>query len=165
MISELFNYLMGKGKVLAVLVISMLPLVELRAAVPIGTAAGMPWYKVLPIAYIGNLIPIPFVLLFGEKLLDWLSTLKPFEKFATGYKEKLENKKADVLKYERIGLFLFVAVPLPGTGAWSGALIASLLRMPKWKAFFTIALGVAAAGVIMQLASSGVLSAFNQITN
>ncbi len=165
MFSELLSFLMGKGKALAVFVISMLPLVELRGAVPVGTAAGMPWYEVLPIAYIGNIIPIPFVLLFGEKLLDWLGTLKPFEKFAVRYKAKLENKKSDVTKYEHIGLFLFVAIPVPGTGAWSGALIASLLRMPRWKAFFTIASGVAAAGIIMQLASSGVLSAFNQFAN
>ncbi len=161
MFSDLFNWLTGAGKELAVIVISMLPLVELRAAVPIGTAAGMPWYEVLPLAYIGNMLPIPFVLLFGAKLLDWLGTLRPFERFVSSYKRKLESKKKQVTKYAHIGLFLFVAVPLPGTGAWSGALVATLLQMPRWKAFFTIALGVATAGIIMQVASSGVLGVVN----
>ncbi len=161
MFSSLFNWLMGAGREFAVVVISMLPLVELRGAVPIGTAAGMPWYEVLPLAYIGNMLPIPFVIMFGEKLLEWAGTLKPLQGIVSSYKNKLESKKTQVTKYARVGLFLFVAVPLPGTGAWTGALVAALLGMPKWKAFFTIALGVAVAGAIMQIASSGVLSVVN----
>ena len=135
MFDSLFQWLLGAGRELAVVIISMVPLVELRGAVPLGVmAAGMPWYEVLPLAYLGNLLPIPFALFFGEKVLDWVGTLRPFTGFVTRYKAKLESKKDQVTKYARIGLFLFVAVPLPGTGAWSGALIATLLEMPKGKA-------------------------------
>ena len=86
-----------------------------------------------------------------------MGTLRPFTGFVTRYKAKLESKKDQVTKYARIGLFLFVAVPLPGTGAWSGALIATLLEMPKGKALLSIAGGVVAAGLIMLVASNGVL--------
>lgn len=160
MLQELFNWLLGAGKEAALFVISMLPLIELRGAVPLGLAVGMPWYEVLPICYLGNLLPIPFVLMFGVRLIDWLATLKPFAKIAAGYKKKLLSKSTKVTKYARIGLFLFVAVPLPGTGAWSGAVIATLLKMPPRKAFLSIALGVVTAGVIMSLGTHGILSVF-----
>ncbi len=161
MFSGLFNWLLGAGREIAVIVISMVPLVELRGAVPLGVAAGMEWFEVLPLAYLGNLIPIPFALFFGEKVLNWVGTLRPFERFVAGYKAKLESKKEKVTKYARIGLFLFVAVPAPGTGAWSGALVATLLEMPKGKAMLSIAGGVVAAGLIMLAASNGVLGVIN----
>lgn len=161
MFQSLFDWLLGAGRELAVVLISMVPLVELRGAVPLGAAAGMEWHTLLPLAYLGNLIPIPFVLFFGEKVLDWVGTLRPFTGFVTRYKAKLESKKGQVTKYARIGLFLFVAVPLPGTGAWSGALIATLLEMPKGKALLSITGGVLAAGIIMLIASNGVLGVVN----
>ena len=83
-----------------------------------------------------------------------------FKKPATWYTNKLNSKKSQVTKYAKWGLFLFVAVPLPGTGAWSGAAIAALLKMPPIRAFFSIAAGVVAAGLIMAVASSGVVSLF-----
>lgn len=152
---------MGAGAELAVVVISMVPLVELRGAVPLGLVAGLDWQVVLPLAYLGNLIPIPFVLFFGEKVLDWVGTLRPFAGFVAHYKAKLDSKKDQVTRYARIGLFLFVAIPLPGTGAWSGALIATLLKMPKAKALLSITGGVLTAGVIMLVASTGVLGVAN----
>lgn len=163
MVEQIFSWLLGAGKEFALFIISMMPLVELRAAVPIGLATGMPWYEVLPICYIGNLLPIPFVLLFGLKLIDWLSSLKPFKNIATKYKQKLMSKSDQVTKYAKIGLLLFVAVPLPGTGAWSGAVIATLLDMPLKKSFFSIALGVIIAGLIMTIGTHGVLGAVNQL--
>ena len=162
MFDSLFGWLMGAGRETAVIIISMLPLVELRGAVPLGVmAAGMSWYEVLPLAYLGNLLPIPFALFFGAKALDWIGTLKPFTGFVTRYKAKLESKKAQVTKYAHIGLFLFVAIPLPGTGAWSGALVATLLEMPRAKAFLSITAGVVVAGLIMLVASNGVLGVAN----
>lgn len=155
MIQSLFDWLLGAGREAAVFFISMIPLVELRLAVPLGIAAGMPWLETLVIALIGNILPIPFIILFAEKLLDWLSSLPPFSKLAKWYMAKLDSKKDKVTKYARIGLFLFVAVPLPGTGAWSGAAIASILKMPVRKAFVSIALGVVAAGIIMTVVSQG----------
>ena len=155
--TNLFHWLLGAGRELAVLVISMMPLVELRGAVPPGVAAGMPLLVLYPLAILGNMLPIPFLLFFGEKLLDWVCTLRPLEKYATAYKQKLLAKTSEVTKYTRIGLFLFVAVPLPGTGAWSGALIATLLKMPKGKALLSILGGVLTAGLIMLAASMSVV--------
>lgn len=160
MIEQLFTWLMGAGRETALLIVSMLPLIELRGAVPLGIASGMPWYEVLPICLFGNLLPIPFVLLFAEKLLDWLAKWPPMAGFAKWYKEKLLSKTSQVTKYARIGLFLFVAVPLPGTGAWSGAAIAALLNMNRWKAFLSIALGVLAAGLLMTIGTHGVIGVF-----
>lgn len=151
---------MGAGRETALFIVSMLPLIELRGAVPLGIASGMPWYEVLPICYVGNLLPIPFVLLFAEKLLDWLAKLPPFAGFASWYKAKLVSKAPQVTRYARVGLFLFVAIPVPGTGAWSGAAIAALLKMNRWKAFASIALGVVTAGFIMTLGTHGVLGVF-----
>lgn len=157
----LFDWLLGAGRELAVVIISMVPIVELRGAVPLGVAAGMQWYEVMPLAYLGNLLPIPLLLFCGEKILDWVGTLRPFTGFVRRYKAKLESKKDQVTKFARIGLFLFVAIPLPGTGAWSGALIATLLEMPKGKALLSITGGVLTAGIIMLLASNGVLGVVN----
>ena len=161
MFTDLFNWLLGAGRELAVVIISMVPLVELRGAVPLGVAIGMPVYELYPLAILGNMIPIPFLLFFGEKILDWVCTLRPLTRFATAYKAKLLSKTDQVTKYARVGLFLFVAVPLPGTGAWSGALIATILKMPKAKALFSILCGVVTAGLIMLLASHGVLGVVN----
>lgn len=162
MFEQLFDWLLGAGKELAVVIISMVPLVELRGAVPLGVmAAGMPWYQVMPLAYLGNMIPIPFVLFFGEKVLDWVGTLPPFRKFVSRYKAGLESKKEQVTKYANLGLFIFVAIPLPGTGAWSGALVATLLKMPKGKALLSILCGVLAAGLIMLVISHSALGVAN----
>ena len=161
MFTDLFNWLLGAGRELAVVIISMVPLVELRGAVPLGVAIGMPVYELYPLAILGNMIPIPFLLFFGEKILDWVCTLRPFTRPATAYKQKLLSKTDQVTKYARIGLFLFVAVPLPGTGAWSGALIATILKMPKTKALLSIFCGVIMAGIIMLIASHGVLGVVN----
>ena len=161
MCTDLVNWRLGAGRELAVVIISMVPLVELRGAVPLGVAIGMPVYELYPLAILGNMIPIPFLLFFGEKILDWVCTLRPFTRFATAYKTKLLSKTDQVTKYARVGLFLFVAVPLPGTGAWSGALIATILKMPKAKALFSILCGVVTAGLIMLLASHGVLGVVN----
>ena len=88
MFTDLFNWLLGAGRELAVVIISMVPLVELRGAVPLGVAIGMPVYELYPLAILGNMIPIPFLLFFGEKILDWVCTLRPFTRFATAYKTK-----------------------------------------------------------------------------
>ena len=156
MFSALFDWLLGAGREAAVFIISMVPLVELRGAVPLGAAAGIPWTTLFP-------LPIPLLLVFGEKLLEWAETLPPLKKFAAAYKKKLLSKSSEVTKYARLGLYLFVAVPLPGTGAWSGALIATLLKMPKTRALLSIFCGVITAGIIMLIASHGVLGVVNML--
>ena len=160
MIDALFDWLLGAGREMALFVISMLPLIELRGAVPLGIAIGLPWHEILPLCIIGNLLPIPFVLCFAHWLLDKLAELPFLKEFALRYKHGLERKKGSVTKYARFGLFLFVAIPIPGTGAWSGAAIACLLNMNRRWAFVSIAAGVTVAGLIMAGVSSGVLSVF-----
>lgn len=158
---ELFTWLLGAGRETALFLISMIPLVELRGAVPLGLGLGMGWGEVLPLCYLGNLLPIPFLLLFGAKLLKWLETLPVLNKFSIWYQNKLMNKSEQVTKYAHWGLYLFVAIPLPGTGAWSGAVIATLLQMKRGRAFLSIAAGVITAGVIMALGSSAVIGALS----
>lgn len=159
----LFQWLLGAGRKAALFLISMVPLVELRGAVPLGLGLGMHWGEVLPICYLGNLLPIPFVLLFGAKILKWLETLPVLSKFSRWYQNKLLQKSDKVTRYAHWGLFLFVAIPVPGTGAWSGSVIATLLQMPRGKAFLSIAAGVITAGIIMALGSSTVIGALHLI--
>ena len=140
---------------------SRLVTIMLGGAVPLGAVAGVPPLLLIPLAVLGNMIPIPFLLFFGEKVLDWLCTLGPLSGIATRYREKLLGKTGQITKYERLGLFLFVAIPLPGTGAWSGALLATLLKMPKTKALTSILCGVIVAGLIMLIGSKSVLGVAN----
>ena len=103
------------------------------------------------------------MLFFGEKLLDWVCSLGPLSGFATKYREKLLGKTGQVTRYERLGLFLFVAIPLPGTGAWTGCLAATLLDLKFWPSVLSVLCGVMTAGLIMGAASAGLLGALGMI--
>lgn len=143
---------------LYVFLCSMVPIIELRGAIPIGAALGLPVYVNYIISVIGNIIPVPFILLFIRAILQWMKKVPKLNKIAIWVEEKAEKNKSKVLKYATFGLFVFVAVPLPGTGAWTGALVAAMLDMRMKRAFPAILFGVMCAGVIMSLASYGVLS-------
>ncbi|MBQ8474110.1 MAG: small multi-drug export protein [Clostridia bacterium] len=136
----------------------MVPIIELRGAIPIGAALGLPVYVNYIVSVIGNIIPVPFILLFIRAILQWMKKVPKLNKIAIWVEEKAEKNKSKVLKYATFGLFLFVAIPLPGTGAWTGSLVAAMLDMRMKRAFPAILLGVMCAGVIMSLASYGVLS-------
>ena len=142
---------------LIIFLISMIPILELRGSI---LAAGFMNVSFLPtyiVAVLGNLLPIPFILIFIKKILDWMKTTKTFGKLATGVEKKALSKREQIDKYGMFGLYLFVAIPLPGTGAWTGALLAVLLRMKPLKAFIAITLGVITAGLIMSLLSFGII--------
>jgi len=140
----------GLSKELAVFVISMLPVVELRGALPVAiNVFDIPWYYAFAIAFVGNLLPVPFILLFFEKVARWLRRWPVFERFFSWLLERTRRRSQLAVKYERIGLALFVAVPLPVTGAWTGSLIAVLLGLKLRTAFISIAIGVFIAGVIV----------------
>lgn len=113
----IFNALTFLGNEFALFIISMIPLIELRGAVILGAALDMNWVIVLIVSVIGNMVPIPFLLLFGRKILDWLKTVPLFSKLAHWYEEKLVKKADQINEYAKWGLFLLVAIPLPGTGA------------------------------------------------
>lgn len=163
-IQSIFDFFARTGsEELALFIISMIPLIELRGSVLLGAAMQMSWVRVLLISLVGNIIPIPFVVLFGEKILHWVQGIKPFHRMFKWYEEHLLKKARakNLSKASLVALCLFVAIPLPGTGAWSGAVIAALLDMPVKKSFIAIALGVLIAGIIMTIASYGLFGALN----
>lgn len=139
----------------------MLPIIELRGAIPVGAAMGLPLWSNYLVSVVGNFLPVPFILLFIRYILAWMKTTKHLSKIALWLEEKAQKNTVKVMKYASFGLFLFVAIPLPGTGAWTGALVAALLDMRMKYALPSILLGVLAAGVIMSLASYGVVGIFN----
>lgn len=143
-------------KELIVFVISMIPILELRGSILAAGFLKMEFLSTFIIAVIGNMLPIPFILLFIDKIFAWLKKTK-----LKNIVEKLENKamsKSDqIRKYGRWGLLLFVGIPIPGTGAWTGALIASMLRMKKRESLPFIFLGVILAGLIMSLLAFGII--------
>ena len=145
-------------KYLIVFFVSMVPIIELRGAVPIGTGMGLEWHWTLITAIIGNCLPVPVILLFVKKVLTWMRGCKieSFRKISGWLHEKAEKNRVKIDKYAALGLFVFVAIPLPGTGAWTGALVASLFDMPKVKAMLSIFFGVIGAGLIMTFGSQAV---------
>ena len=145
-----------------VLFISMVPLIELRGAIPVGILVSkLPWYECFLICCIGNLIPVPFILIFIRKILEWMKGVKCFSKIALWIEKKAEKNTGRVQKYAVFGLILFVGIPLPGTGAWTGALVAAVTHMKFRHAMLSITLGVLIAAVIMTLVSTGALGIFN----
>ena len=145
-------------KFLYIILISMVPIIELRGALPVGIAMGLEWYYVFIACVIGNMIPVPFILLFIRKILRWMKTVPKLHSVAEKIEAKGEKNKHRVLQYAFFGLVLFVGIPVPGTGAWTGALIAAMLDMRMKNALPAIFLGVLLAGTIMTLASLGLVA-------
>lgn len=144
-------------KFLYVLFISMLPIIELRGAIPVGTALGLPWYVNYLLCCAGNMLPVPFILFFIGRVLQIMKKIPHLDKIAYWVEEKAEKHKDAVTKYATWGLLLFVAIPLPGTGAWTGSLVAAFIGMNRKTAFFSALGGVLAAGAVVTLISYGVL--------
>ena len=122
-----------------------------------GAFLDLPWYVNYFISVIGNLLPVPFILLFIRSVIRWMKGVKIFRKIALWLEAKAEKNQGKLSKGIFVGLFLFVAIPIPGTGAWTGSLVAALMGIKFKDAFFAILIGVLAAGAIMTLASYGVL--------
>ncbi len=138
---------------LYVFLISMLPIIELRGAIPVATALGLDPVVSYIISIIGNILPVPFILLFITPFCNLLKKTRLFRWFPEWLEKKVEKNEAKVTKYKNLGLFLFVAIPLPGTGAWTGALVASFIGYKFRDAFSAISVGVLTAGVIMSVGS------------
>ena len=138
------------GEFCLTVLVSMLPVVELRGGIPFGVAAGLSMPAAFLAAFIGNMLPVPFLILFVRRLFAWLKVKVPLVRGAVNWLEaRTEKKKEAVLKYQTWGRFIFVAIPLPGTGAWTGAMIAAALDMRLSKAVPAITAGVLAAGFII----------------
>ncbi len=145
---------------LILFLISMFPIVELRGAIPYAVANDLNLLLSFPLSVIGNLLPIPFLLLFGGKVLRYFAKFDkigwPFRKILELGEKKVTKKITSMKKSLFLGLLAFVAIPLPGTGAWTGALVAITLNLNFKKSFWPIALGVVIAGFIMAFVSVGV---------
>ena len=156
-----FAVTLGKyvSKEIVVFIISMIPILELRGGLIVSSLLQVPITTAIPLCIIGNIIPIPFILLFIKQIFKWMKKIKIFR----GLIDKLENramsKSDNIKKYEFWGLVLFVGIPLPGTGAWTGSLIAALLDVDFKKAVLAELLGIAIATIIMSLLSYGLLGA------
>ena len=148
------------NKMIGIFLISMLPIIELRGAIPIGAAIGLPWYLNMIVSIIGNMLPVPFILLFSVKAFEFMKKHNIMVNFIQKIENRAKKRSEGLATGEFIGLMLFVAIPFPGTGAWTGALIAALLQFNRKRSFFYIGLGVVIASVIMTLASYGVISLF-----
>ena len=147
--------------VLIVLGMAMLPIIELRGALPVGLALDLPIPLAFAAAVVGNLIPVPFIILFINRLFRFLSQHVNFMRnILEKIQQRAMQKREVVDKYELWGLFILVAIPLPGTGAWTGALVAALLDIRIKRAIFPILLGVITAGILVLCASLGVIGLF-----
>ena len=148
------------GKEAIVFIISMIPILELRGALLVaGPLLGVPVAKAIPLCIIGNIIPVPFILLLITPIFKWMKGTKLFKPMVDKLESKAMSKSDKIEKYEFWGLVLFVGIPLPGTGAWTGSLIASLLGVKFKKAFPAVLLGIVIATVIMSIVSYGLLGA------
>ena len=156
--SFLFDIL---GRDLCVFICSMIPIIELRGAIPLGAGFGMGVIETYLLSIVGNIIPVPFILLLIRVVLDFMKKIKGLSKIALWVEAKADKHKGKIEKFAYVGLFLFVAIPIPGTGAWTGSLIAALMKMKFWKAFLFIVLGVLTAGVIMSIISFGIAGAIS----
>ena len=146
------------GEELCVFFCSLLPIIECRGAIPLGFALGLPWWQTFLLSLVGNLLPVPFILLFIRAVLNYLtkSKIKLFYRVGNWLEAKVEKNKGKIEKYSYLGVLIFVAVPLPGTGAWTGSLIASVLKLEPKKCFLAAVGGVLIASVIMTLISYSV---------
>lgn len=147
--------LWGLNPYLIVIILAMMPIGELRASMIFAAAAGLDWHLSLILSVVFNVVPIPFVILLLRPVLEWIKRMKWIGKYATKFHNKILEKSKKVQKYEKYGLFAFVGIPLPGTGAWTGAAIAAILDMRLKRSMPPIILGVASAGIIMTVVSYG----------
>ena len=157
-------------KYLITFFIGMLPIIELRGAIPIGVGMGLSYFESFICSFIGNIVPIYFIVKFIRPLFDFFGRWKPFKKiidFATEKATKKIEESERLQNYTALVLFLFVAIPIPGTGAWVGSLIANFLNLPPKKAIPPIVVGVLTAGIIVlaitAVANGGIQYIFSHI--
>ena len=145
------------GKFLQTFCISMVPIIELRAGLPYGIALGLDYPLALIAAVLGNMLPVPFIIFFIEKIFEWMRAHMPaMDSFVSKMEKKAESKRETIEKYGYLGLLILVAIPLPGTGAWTGSLVAALMQLKPKKAFPAIFAGVVVAAGIMTVVTYGV---------
>ena len=146
------------GKEILVFLISLMPILELRGGLLAASLLGLKPIPSYIISVVGNLLPIQFILLLINKILNWMRNSKHFKGIAEWLDKKVEKHKGQIEKFGYLGIVLFVGIPLPGTGAWTGSLIASVLEMDRKKTFLAVLVGVFLASVIMMIVSFGIVA-------
>jgi len=147
------------GEFTLTMLVSMIPVVELRGGIPFGVAAGLPVWAAYLAAIIGNLIPVPFIIVYIRRIFLWMRRNMPrLNHLVDRLEAKAHLKGQTVSKYKYLGLAIFVAIPLPGTGAWTGSLAAAFLDMPLRKAIPSVVAGVVVAGFLISALTYGVAS-------
>lgn len=150
------------GKMLITFIVAMVPVVELRGAIPLGVSMGLSHLTAMFVGMLGNMVPVPFIVLFIRRIFEWLSARSDRLRRAIGRLEiKAEGKWDKVHKYQFFALALLVAIPLPGTGAWTGALVAAVMNMRLKSAMPSIFLGVVVAGILV----TGLTFGFSAVLN
>lgn len=159
LVYEIIHFLVNKlSNNLIIFLISMLPLLEIRGGLLAASILQVPYFEALIICLIGNILPIPFILIFINRIILILEKFSMTKKIALFLRNKAEKNKTVIDKYGYLGLALFVGIPLPGTGAWTGALIASVLRFDIKKSIISIILGILIATIIMTIISYGIVA-------
>lgn len=153
MLNALFATTLGKA--VAIFILSMVPVLELRGAIPVGVAHDLPFLENYILCCVGNMVPVPFIILFVRKIFQWMKKKGILHRAITWLENHVLKKEYMLRKYSLIGLCILVAVPLPGTGAWTGAMLAGLLNMRMRQALPAIFLGVLIAGLIVCAISYG----------
>lgn len=148
------------GKEILVFIISLMPILELRGGLIAAALLGLSPGPAYAISMIGNILPVPFILLLINKILEWMrnSKINFFNKVASWLDGKVEKHKRQIEKYGYLGVVLFVGIPLPGTGAWTGSLIASVLELNRKKTFIAVLIGIIIASIIMMAVSYGLIA-------
>lgn len=148
--------------ILLTFLVAMVPVVELRGAIPFGVVRGLNLWTAIIASVLGNLVPVPFIILFIRRIFAWMRAHMPkLDGLVTRMEKKAEKNRAAVEKYAFWGLAILVAVPLPGTGAWTGALVAAMMEMRLKRAFPAIVIGVVIAGVIVSVVTYGAQAIFS----
>ena len=158
---DIFEWLNNSisGEFVFTVLVSMLPVVELRGGIPFGVGMGLSLPLAVIASVIGNMLPVPFLILFTRKVFEWMREKLPrLDKFVTALETRAQNKMGVVKKYRFWGLLILVAIPLPGTGAWTGALIAAIMNLRLKKSFPAIFIGVLIAAAIVSLVTLGIIS-------
>ena len=148
--------------ILLTFLVAMVPVVELRGAIPFGVVRGLNLWTAIIASVLGNLVPVPFIILFVRRIFAWMRAHMPkLDGLVTRMEQKAEKNRAAVEKYAFWGLAILVAIPLPGTGAWTGALVAAMMEMRLKRAFPAIVIGVVIAGVIVSVVTYGAQAIFS----
>lgn len=153
-------------KYLITFFLGLCPLIEIRGAIPVGVAMGLSYFEAFVIGFIGNIIPIYFIVKYIGPLFDFFGRWKFFKRIIDWASEraiKHIEESERLQNFTALGLFLFVAIPVPGTGAWVGSLIANFLHVPLKKAWLPLVLGVITAGTIILIATGSVVTIFQHV--